>query len=221
MATKRQLLINGYIRNLQFLIPKEINLLVLMFYGRPYIAYAIGRNSFGEMSLDHFHKVTKKWAKLKDFAMRVHSLHDIYCGHGRFIIKNEYHKIYSVGKNDRGELGLSMDKVRVTKTKRLKQVGMSSYDHINDPVVLISNGKMSKHTFLKTSNNQIFGFGNNHYCQLGNGDKTYDKIMTPLQLYEVEDIFQDINIVHIECGMLHTLFLTANGEVYSCGFNGI
>ena len=226
MTTKqKQILITGFIRDFQkefeFILPTDVNYLVLMFYGLKYDVFGIGRNHYGEMALKHHHKITKKWANLTDFATKIHSLQDLYCGHGRFLIKNEYHKVYGCGKNDRSELGLSINKDRLCKFKQLKQLESISYDHINNYITLISRGKMSKHSFIKTINDEYYGIGCNHYGQFGNGDKTYDKIKTPLQLYELEDIFNDINIVQIQCGMLHSLFLTENGDVFSCGFNGI
>ena len=222
---KQQALINGFIRDMQtvfeFIIPNDVNYLVLIFYGCKYNVYGIGRNRWGEFALRHHHKITKKWANLRHFGVRVHSLKDLYCGDGRFLIKNEYHRIYCCGKNDRSELGLSINKPRIMKFKQLKQLQTTTYDDRNNYITLISNGKFAKHSFFKTVNNDYFGIGCNHYAQFGNGDKTYDKITTPLQLYELEDIFNDINVIQIECGMLHSLFLTANGDVFSCGFNGI
>eukprot|EP01084_Bolivina_argentea_P012407 23254_1 len=230
MTTKRNLLVNGYVRATQklpnlLIIPTDINYLILAFYGSKYHVFGIGRNQYGEFALKHHHKITKKWHKLSDFSKRIQSLNDLYCGHARFLIKTEYHQIYCCGKNDRSELGLSINKHRIMKFKQLKQLetstGPSTYNHQTDYISLISNGKMSKHSFLKTQSGKFYGIGCNHYAQFGNDDKTYEKIMSPLQLCELEDIFNGLNIIQIECGMLHSLFLTSNGTVYACGFNGL
>merc|ERR1712228_46285 len=190
--------------------------------GRKYNVFGIGKNQYGEFALKHKRKITKKWTELKDFALHIQSLKDVYCGQGRFLIMNEHHRIYCCGKNDRQELGLSLDnKPTINKFKRLKQLETSTYDPADDYISLISNGKHSKHSFLKTKSCSYYGIGVNHYAQLGNGMKTYDLLKTPTQLHEVEDVFNGIHIKQIECGMLHSLFLTNNGNVYSCGSNGL
>ena len=45
------------------------------------------------------------------------------------------------------------------KFKQLKQLETSKYDPKNDFISLISNGKMSKHSFLKTVRGHYYGIG--------------------------------------------------------------
>ena len=224
MDTKRDVLIIGYIKTVQpdNIDPHDIVYLISLFYGREYNVFGIGKNQYGEFGLKHKRKITKKWTELRDFASRIQSLDDVYCGLGRFSIRNEHHRIYCCGKNDRQELGLSLEnKSTVCKFKRLKQLETSMYDHCGDYISIMSNGKHSKHSFLVTKNGNFYGNGVNHYAQLGNGMKTYDLIRTPTRLHAVETVFDGIYIKQIECGMLHSLFLSDNGDVYSCGYNGL
>ena len=58
-------------------------------------------------------------------------------------------------------------------------------------IIDISNGGLR--SFVKTSNNEIYAFGNNYFSQLG--IKTKDKQITPIRVFEDnEDIwFSNIN----------------------------
>merc|ERR1712000_458473 len=86
------------------------------------------------------------------------------------------------GLNMQGELGLGDTDNR---NKPMKHPSLSN-------IIDISKG--GNHSFIKTSNNEIYAFGNNMYSQLGN--KTEDMCqLTPIRVFEDnEDIwFSNIN----------------------------
>ena len=70
-----------------------------------------------------------------------------------------------------------------------------------------------EHVFCKTLNNEIYCWGSNEYGQLdiGNIDHQYTPILCSSLSNE--------DIVDIKCGLYHTLVLTSNGDVLSCGNN--
>ncbi|CAD8210835.1 unnamed protein product [Paramecium pentaurelia] len=75
-------------------------------------------------------------------------------------------------------------------------------------VTLCSAGE--NHTIIVNNKNEVIGFGDNQFGQLGYESNTQPKL-TP--------IFKDQRITSIVCGAEHTFMLTAKGEVYSWGLN--
>ncbi|MDP5215962.1 Ig-like domain-containing protein [Ruegeria sp. 2205SS24-7] len=70
--------------------------------------------------------------------------------------------------------------------------------------------------FLDTESNTLYASGENVVGQLGNGATGFD-IKTPLAV-EMPEGF-DAKIVSVSAGLLHTTFLTEDGDVYAFGFN--
>ncbi|CAD8177067.1 unnamed protein product [Paramecium pentaurelia] len=75
-------------------------------------------------------------------------------------------------------------------------------------VQLCSAGE--NHTIIVNNKNEVLGFGDNQFGQLGYESNTQPKL-TP--------IFKDQRITSVVCGAEHTFMLTAKGEVYSWGLN--
>ena len=70
--------------------------------------------------------------------------------------------------------------------------------------------------FLDTETNTLYTTGENVVGQLGNGATGFD-VKTPLPV-EMPEGF-DAQIVSVSAGLLHTTFLTDDGDVYAFGFN--
>lgn len=69
------------------------------------------------------------------------------------------------------------------------------------------------HCFVKTTELRYYGWGNNAFGQLGIGNREHQKLATEI------DFFRETNLVKIVGGEHHSIFLTAEGEVYACGRN--
>ena len=73
----------------------------------------------------------------------------------------------------------------------------------------------SYHVFAVTQDGMTFGWGRNDFGQLGIGSKKDTAVSKPTRL----KYLQDKKIVMTAAGEAHSLFLTDQGDVYSCGFN--
>ena len=108
--------------------------------------------------------------------------------------------IYSFGFNEYGQLGLGNTKHynRPQKVKSLKNVDF------------VQCGRF--HTICKTLNNEIYVWGKNIEGQLGIG--SHNNEHSPVKCESWPN-----NIVDIKCGNNHTIVLTLDGDLYSCGSN--
>ena len=113
--------------------------------------------------------------------------------------------LYSFGSNYNGQLGIG-------NNEHAKFDSPQKIDSLKD-VEFIECG--NAFSFCKTVQGDIYRWGCNEYCQLGTGDCI--AMHQPTKYSEC--VFDAIDI---KCGIYHTLILTSNQEVYSCGdwFNG-
>ena len=111
--------------------------------------------------------------------------------------------LYMCGTGESHKLGLGDTKDRETPVlvEALADV----------PIARVACGKY--HSAALTASGDVYAWGLGDSGQLGLG-KT--KATTPTK---VEGL-SGIGVTQLSCGMYHTLALTAEGEVYSCGFGG-
>ena len=69
---------------------------------------------------------------------------------------------------------------------------------------------------LVTASGDVYAWGLNDYGQLGLGKAASKNQTTPAKV----EALSGIGVTQLSCGEYHTLALTAEGEVYSCGFGG-
>ena len=125
----------------------------------------------------------------------------ISCGSMFVLCLTEDRKVYSFGSNPHGELG-------VGNNNRYDSPQLIS--SLKD-VEFIECGTF--HAFCKTLNNEIYSWGHNWYGQLGFGNT--DNQNTPILCSSLSNE----NVIDIKCGGGHTIILTSNGDVLSCGYN--
>lgn len=111
-------------------------------------------------------------------------------------------QVYSFGSNSEGQLGLGPNN-EVTAPTLIRGV---------NNIVQISAG--TRHSLLLTADRQVYSFGDNPYGQLSLGDNIRRNIPTLIPA----NYFNNLSIVQLSAGYNHSLMLTENGEVYSCGF---
>ena len=119
--------------------------------------------------------------------------------------KNE---IYCTGNNEYGQLGINQ------KAKKLNTMVINGYF---DSIQLISEGVSNSHVFVISHDNVLYGMGNNKQYQIGRSD-TAVKSYHPIYVDKCFNLFKG-DVVSIQCGECHSLFLDVFGFVYGCGSN--
>ncbi|KXJ15070.1 RCC1 and BTB domain-containing protein 1 [Exaiptasia diaphana] len=71
------------------------------------------------------------------------------------------------------------------------------------------------HMMALTEQGEVYSWGHNAYCQVGNGNTNQNPVHTPAFLSSL----QSKKITQIACGSHHSLALTGEGEVYAWGYN--
>ena len=133
--------------------------------------------------------------------VNVPSIKEISCGDAFCICLSENGDLFSFGSNLDGELGIGGYEKFVYYPKKIESLKDVDFVECGD-----------SYTICKCINSDIYAWGGNDVGQLGIGNTIYQNI--PIQCFDYPT-----NIVDIRCGFYHTLVLTSNQEVYSCGGN--
>ena len=124
----------------------------------------------------------------------------VACGDNFTLCLTEDGELYSFGNNNYGQLGLGDDIRRCNTPNKIESV---------KDVEFIECGNYS--AFCKTKNNEVYSWGHNWFGQLGLGTRDDKKIPTLCSTLSTE------NIIDIKCGTNHTIVLTSNNDILSCG----
>ena len=121
--------------------------------------------------------------------------------------------VYSCGSNSDGQLGLGKSyNYYYDNTPTL----IRNFDGINyGQIAIIEIAAGRHHSLFLTNTGHVYSCGDNSKVQLGLGDYQTDDKTIPT----VIDNFD--NIIKISCGEFHSLFLTYDGNVYSCGYSSL
>lgn len=151
--------------------------------------YVFGANFFGQLGLGTNHSPAT--GRIPNIKIAL----GVYCG-GFFTILRLEDGFYSFGRNSHGQLGLGhLDDVNVPKKMGISPsfVGCG----VDYSIAVCSDG--------------IYGVGNNSEGQLGLSHR--NQVLVPTKID-----FPD-PVRGIACGFSHTLILTKNLEIFSCGSN--
>lgn len=160
-------------------------------------------NDCGQLGLDHTqHQHTPQ---LVD-ALTSQTITKVACGLYHTIATTTGGDVYSVGKNDYGQLGLGH--ARNVKVPNMVKI---SFGESDEKVVAVSCGYY--HTVAITEKGKLITWGQNDYGQLGIGSKDHKNSpqYVPLPLAS--------KIKATSCGCYHTLLLLSNGRVMVFGRN--
>jgi len=120
-------------------------------------------------------------------------------------------KVYTCGRNDKGQLGLGDTTTRNVPTLIATTVGSFNTLTISD----ISCG--GSHSLFLTNTGRVYTCGVNTDGQLGLGDTAIRNV--PTLIATTVGSFNTLTISAIFSGASHSLFITNYGKVYTCGRN--
>ena len=159
--------------------------------------FTFGRNEDGELGINDYTRYTSIPQKVN-----LPPCTQISCGDNHTICLSERGKVYSFGENYFGELGIGINDDNVYCPQLIETL---------KDIEFIECG--GNHSFCKTLNNEIYCWGGNSDSQLGLGNT--DDQNTPILCSSLSNE----DVIDIKCGHNHTLVLTSNGNVLSCGKN--
>lgn len=139
---------------------------------------------------------------------------DIEFGVGSLYMLTEQGRCFAVGCDHYGKAELQ-EHARTNKPINLGLLllDLTTQEYIKQ--IKCSQG----HALLLTSQNRCFAWGSNEFGQLGLGDDD-DYKESPIALdLSCLKLTPDDWIIHIDCGMSHTVILTKQGRIFACGGN--
>ena len=198
------LLIEGYIRDVNqillsnTIIPSSIIGLILNYYPL-YQLYGIGKNLVNSLTPSTV-SIFKRYAKLNELSNVCDHPQNINITPTAIYCHSITGFIYAFSINKK------------TKTKSSPIPLLPTDDELIG-INLISKSKFAYHTFIIRNDNELFCYGANNKGQTGIG-KVSRKSKPMIGITKLK--FKQ-NIVQISCGQTHSLLLTVDGQVYSCG----
>ncbi|CAG2105631.1 unnamed protein product [Medioppia subpectinata] len=145
---------------------------------------------------------------------------DVSAGFGFTVIAavcpDSPHRLFGTGINTDCQIGLQSDPRPPDKPLAclLKPVAIRLPIGSKDRVVRVSCGR--SHTICLTSAAEIYSLGNNAFGQCGRPVVDNEIYFPSHRIHQIKEI--DDKVVDVVCGQDHSLFLTQNGSVYSCGW---
>jgi alpha-tubulin suppressor-like RCC1 family protein len=161
--------------------------------------YSCGLNTSGQLGQSTTTTTPSIISTLNSFTITA-----IACGTFHTVFLTNDGKVYSCGDNATGNLGLG----NTTSTTTPQPI--STLNSLT--ITAIAGGRY--HTVFLTNDGKVYSCGFNEGGQLGLGNTTQQTTPQPIST------LNSFTITAIACGRDHTVFLTNDGKVYSCGSNG-
>ena len=125
----------------------------------------------------------------------------ISCGYNFYILLSSMGKVYSGGSNLYNEL---CSKINIKQ--RMSPEEIYDVSNLNENIIQVSCG--FKHVAILSEKNNVYGWGNNSFCQLLSPKKKKTDLIK---------LNCDKKILQISCGFRSTFFLDEKNEIYFCG----
>lgn len=113
--------------------------------------------------------------------------------------------VFAIGSNCSGCLGLG-DVLSCLEPRRVEQLCRKN-------IVGMAYGS-GPHVLAVTTNGDVFSWGHNGYCQLGNGSSNQGSIPTLVTIN-----LTGRKVTAVACGSHHSMVMTSDGEIYAWGQN--
>ncbi|EQF29007.1 regulator of chromosome condensation (RCC1) repeat family protein [Clostridioides difficile CD160] len=125
-----------------------------------------------------------------------------------FLVKTDG-KVYAIGNRAAGRFGIGSDSVPAPTFTRIGfEFNSTEIDYSNDFKIATTNANDYMSVFLKKSNGELYGVGNNTKGQLGIGNVSDCYYFYPINVRNIKDII---------CGVNYTLILKKDGELLVSG----
>ncbi|XP_072898576.1 probable E3 ubiquitin-protein ligase HERC6 [Hemitrygon akajei] len=161
--------------------------------------FAWGAGTYGQLGKEDYPTCVSKPRKVKDFGVPIVQ---IRCGHYHSLALSQDGTVYSWGQNTYGQLGNGKALEKQNYPKRVKNL-------TGIPVALIAAG--GSHSFALSLSGAVHGWGRNEHGQLGLKDKKDREF--PCSVNQL----RRLNVAYISCGSHHSVVLTKDGAVFTCG----
>jgi len=143
-------------------------------------------------------------------------INDIACGYGFTVVAAEAddssHSAFGFGLNTHSQIGFQCSKPG--HPLEIVAEPAAIWLPSNQTIKAVSCGR--SHTLLLNKLGEIFSLGNNAMGQCGRPIIEKEQYFASKYVHKITDL--PTNIKQIECGQDHSLFLTEDGSVYSCGW---
>jgi len=141
---------------------------------------------------------------------------DIACGHGFTIVaarvSSTSHTALGFGLNSYSQIGYQA--ARQGYPLEIVSTPLPIFLPTASPISRVSCGR--SHSLLMNTKGQIFSLGNNSFGQCGRPINEKEEYFGKKKVHLIPDLPR--NICQIECGQDHSMFLTDDGKLYSCGW---
>lgn len=166
-----------------------------------------GNNLFSQLAFENPNNDTVvSIPKLLSFEIQIS---EITCGFNHSLFRTIEGKIFSVGNNSKGQLGIE------SKVKRRTALTLVSFPDPNEKVLLAAS--QGNHNLVYTEYGRIYSWGDNSRGQLGTGNLT--PAFTPANISANFDIREEDSVVALSCGKFHSMMLLTSGISWAWGAN--
>ncbi len=134
----------------------------------------------------------------------------VFAGSYHAVVLTERGQVYTWGFNAYGQLGDDTTTNRKNPLNITNKIGDGTKKIVQLSVAPESN-------IVLTENDQVYSWGSNYYGQLGDGTTNNKK--KPENITYNIPLTSDDKIKQLAIGNNHTMILTENGKIYTCGRN--
>ena len=137
---------------------------------------------------------------------------DVAFGMAHTLILTNQGRVFSVGANYQGQLGLGNTSGSVLSISNINHAFTFQADDIAIDVEATQYG-----SFVATEKGDVFAFGLDSYGQFG--VETFTPVLTPINLTEAYDLEDGEVLAGVKASVNNAFFKTSNGRLFAIGYN--
>ena len=171
--------------------------------------------------------ITNLFTSISPIPIEISKIKTISCGDGFTLFLSTNGVVYSVGRNDKGQLGYELQNDSVLFVEGIKcNNKVISIDYfVKNKIIIKSISCGSDFCFAleylnsDNINDEVFSWGNNELHQLGISENKYKYYFIPTKADLINKIInkQKADINKIICGWSHSCFLSEDNNIYLWG----